>query len=266
MAGYVYVKLDVDYQSDPKIMHAGYLAELVYVRSLALAKRTLLDGHIAQSHLTLLALGIPGKPERHAAALVDAGLWQTTEGGWLITSWAKHNKSRQDIDAHRARKAENGARGAHEKWHTDPSKANASCVHCMANGWLTDGSLLSPSHTQTWPKEKEETKTKTKEETEEETSVAIVSSGSGSPERPVDDDDQWVQTETDRRMIVTPPRAQPGTAAWRAYRARIEGEIRTQTRNGTQRPTGPARNRSEAECAASSLRALELAKLDQETA
>lgn len=232
MAGYVYVKLDVDFQSDPKMMQAGHLAELVYVRSLALAKRTLLDGRIAQSHLTLLALGIPGKPSRHADALVTAGLWTVEGDGWRITSWAKHNKSKDDIEAQRKRKMANGTRGAHEKWHTDPSKANDSCVHCIANGWQTDSTLPSLSHTQTWPKTEEEEKEK--EKTKEESSVAIVSSGSSSPESdPSDDDEQpinaVIEQLTQRRANEQTRRNNPPRTGkwWTTTRTNIATEHRT---------------------------------------
>lgn len=136
MAG-VYVKLDAEYAADPKVLRAGAMAELLYIRSLALAKRRREDGHIDAVQLPGLCLGIPGKPERHVDSLVEAGLWSTNGDGWNISAWLKHNKSRVDIDEYARRKAEAGAKGAHNKWHS-VEKPMASCEYCIAKGWVTD--------------------------------------------------------------------------------------------------------------------------------
>ena len=48
----LFVPLDVDYADDPKIIEAGPLAELLFVRGLAFCKQQLSDGHIARSQLS----------------------------------------------------------------------------------------------------------------------------------------------------------------------------------------------------------------------
>src|SRR3546814_4797789 len=76
----LYVKLDADYASDPKIMRAGASAELVYVRGLALAKRLVeADGHIDRAQLGLLTLGVTGSSQKIAGVLVREGLWTETD-------------------------------------------------------------------------------------------------------------------------------------------------------------------------------------------
>jgi hypothetical protein len=133
----VYVKLDAEYAADPKVLRAGALAELLYIRSLALAKRRLENGHIDTVQLPGLCLGIPGKPATHAQALVDAGLWDTNGDGWNITAWLKHNKSREAVEEHTKRKADAGAKGAHNKWHS-AEKPMATCDYCITKGWVSD--------------------------------------------------------------------------------------------------------------------------------
>ena len=134
----LYVKLDVEYASDPKVLRAGAHAELLYVRSLAFAKRRLDDGHIDAVQLPHLCLGIPGNPSRHAQALIDAGLWEANGDGWNITAWLKHNKTRAAIEEQAKRKAEAGAKGAHDRWHSD-DRPMATCAFCIANGWQSHG-------------------------------------------------------------------------------------------------------------------------------
>ena len=57
----------------------------------------LTDGFIPADMLA--ALG--GKPA-DAKALVDAGLWERIEGGWLFHDWEGRNPRREDVEAERA--------------------------------------------------------------------------------------------------------------------------------------------------------------------
>lgn len=125
----LFVPLDVDYQSDPKIMRAGALAEILFIRSMALAKRLMEDGRIDEVHLPALCLGIPGRSATHVAALIREGLWTEVADGWVITSWAKRNKSRAEI-AHTAEmKRQASVKANHERWHVD-GRASATCPLC----------------------------------------------------------------------------------------------------------------------------------------
>lgn len=107
-----WVKLDENYQFDPKILAAGALAELLYVRSLAWAKRFWKDeGRIDARHLAPLVMGMPGKPATHITALVDNELWTVVDGGWLITAWAKRNNTADVIERIREDRRKAGAKG-----------------------------------------------------------------------------------------------------------------------------------------------------------
>jgi hypothetical protein len=129
----LYVKLDVEYAHDPKMIDAGPMAELLYVRALCFAKRSMKDGFIAERQLPAVALGIPA-PHKHAATLVEVGAWEKTTGGWNITSWLKRNKSAariaHEIEARRMK----SVMGNHERWHVKESKYDPTCEICNPMG------------------------------------------------------------------------------------------------------------------------------------
>lgn len=125
----LYVPLDADYYYDPRMIDAGPMAELLYVRGLCFAKRTEKDGFIAESQLKAIATGIP-KPRALADRLVANGAWEKVDDGWQISAWLKRNKSAAQI-AH----AKEAARlksllGNHERWHVKEGKFDPTCEMC----------------------------------------------------------------------------------------------------------------------------------------
>lgn len=131
----LHVPLDVEYAADDKIMDAGPMAELLFIRGLAFCKRTMSDGKITDRQIASVALGIPA-PKKHAQRLVEVGLW--TRGGdhWLILNWLKYNAPAADIEAARDMAKENGVRGNHERWHLDNDgvlvKPSPKCPLCRS--------------------------------------------------------------------------------------------------------------------------------------
>lgn len=131
----LHVPLDVEYAADDKVMDAGPMAELLYIRGLAFCKRTMSDGHITDRQLASVALGIPGA-KRHAQRLVDVGLWTRGQGRWTVVNWLKYNAPASDIEAARDMAKANGVRGNHERWHLDENgalvKPSPRCALCRA--------------------------------------------------------------------------------------------------------------------------------------
>lgn len=101
MSAGLFVPLDVNTPDDPKILAAGDRGELVYYRSLCLAKRCMSDGFIATEQLRLL-----GATAKDAGALERTGLWVAVDGGWTIPGFLKRNKSAAEIREHRDKEAE----------------------------------------------------------------------------------------------------------------------------------------------------------------
>jgi hypothetical protein len=104
----LYVPLDVNYQDDPRVLRAGPMAELVYLRSLTLAKRLDDDGRIEDVHLRRLCDGIEDDPLEVANDLCNAGLWITDGDAYRIAAWLKHNPSKAALEADREAEAERG--------------------------------------------------------------------------------------------------------------------------------------------------------------
>jgi len=145
MAGDLFTPLHVDYQSDPKIIEAGHVAEVLFVRSLAMSKRLLSDGVVKRVQLPSLCLGLPGRPQTIVAALVSVGLWTEIDGGWQITNWLKWNPTAASLQAKAARKRASGLRANHERWHVGPNgKSSDTCSICYP-----DPSESDPNRTPT---------------------------------------------------------------------------------------------------------------------
>lgn len=135
----LYVKLDAEYASDDRLIEAGPLAELLYVRGLCFCKRTMVDGTITRRQLAAVALGIPS-PEKHARTLVDVGAWAETDTGWTITAWLKRNKSVEQICAEREAKRAASVLANHTQHHVGPGKKpSPKCELCNAQNGADEG-------------------------------------------------------------------------------------------------------------------------------
>ena len=161
----IYVQVDADYDSDDKIIEAGPMAELLYVRSLAFCKRKLSDGAVKRSQLSVVGARIPNA-KGHAKTLVDVGLWVETEEGWIVAAWSKRNRSHADVQAQREISSEAGIRGNHERWHIgEEGKPSSKCPLCRSERiGLPDrvpSGAVSPKP-ETKPQPKTEPKTDTK--------------------------------------------------------------------------------------------------------
>lgn len=114
-----FVPSDVNTASDPAIMQAGPLAELIYRRANEYVKKNHRDGLIYTLDLPIIGNAVPNAP-KHAARLVCVGLWDEIPGGWQIHSWLKWNLSLTEQAEQKAKNAEgalitNHTLGRHEK-------------------------------------------------------------------------------------------------------------------------------------------------------
>lgn len=161
MAGMIYVQLDADYDSDDRLLEAGPLAELLYVRGLAFAKRTLSDGHITRAQLAIVGRAIP-TVRKHAQRLVDTGAWKETATGYEISAWKKRNKSAAEVAATGAQRQAAAIRANHDRWHTQ-GRRSSTCPLCPSDIGSGSGSVTGSVA--------ESTETETESETETETTV-----------------------------------------------------------------------------------------------
>ena len=107
-----WVRLDSNIATNHKMLTllAGkrHRAGLAYVFGLAYSGGHELDGYIPEAALPFLH-ATPGD----ACALVDAGLWETTEGGWIVNSWSEFQVSNED----NKRRRERAQKAAMKRWH-----------------------------------------------------------------------------------------------------------------------------------------------------
>lgn len=125
----LYVPLDADYYHDPKIIDAGPMAELLYVRALCLAKRTEKDGYIADSQLRVIGAGL-SRPHALADRLCAVGAWERVGNGWQISAWLKRNKSAAQITHAKEAARMKSLQGNHERWHVKEQKFDPTCELC----------------------------------------------------------------------------------------------------------------------------------------
>jgi hypothetical protein len=127
----LYVPLDVNYAEDDKIIEVGPLAELLFIRSLAFAKRVEKDGRIADSQMPTVAARIP-KANTQAERLYESGLWERNGTGLYISAWLKRNKPVEDVNA---AKSSAGTIGNHKRWHLSGVKPpSPECEFCVKEG------------------------------------------------------------------------------------------------------------------------------------
>jgi hypothetical protein len=103
VAGTRWVRLDVDYFQNPKILAAPYDAVVLHLASICWCASQLTDGHIPVTAVPLLCS--QAKVSRRAVTrAVTAGLWISTGGGdYYVKDYLDYQQSRGDVEAERER-------------------------------------------------------------------------------------------------------------------------------------------------------------------
>jgi hypothetical protein len=97
-----YAPLSATYYRDDAILEAGEKAELLYVRGLSFCSEAMSDGFISERQVVAVVGAGMRDTQSRAQTLVDVGLWERVDGGYVVRSWLKWNKSAEEIG--RARK------------------------------------------------------------------------------------------------------------------------------------------------------------------
>ena len=133
MSGTLYVPLKADFYEDPKIIHAGEAAELLYVHMLAYCSRTFTDGFIDDAQMTRLGLK---RVEKRAATLAQHALISRVDDGnshgYRVTAWLKHNPSVKEIAKAHEHESTAGKRGNHLRWHVQQDIVVEGCPWCKS--------------------------------------------------------------------------------------------------------------------------------------
>lgn len=150
----MWIKLDDRIVRHPKFVQAGPIAAWLWVGGMCYCGNGLTDGFIPRAALHGLA-AIP-KPERYAALLVSSGLWETTEGGWLVHDYHDYQPTREWAEKRQEQRREAGRIGGRrsgDKRSETPSENEASRlasrlatrqVSTQANGQVVTQAKTNP--------------------------------------------------------------------------------------------------------------------------
>ncbi|MGB3331156.1 MAG: hypothetical protein WBA46_19500, partial [Thermomicrobiales bacterium] len=96
------MKLDDGFFQHPKVVRVGRDAKALYLAGLCYSGAQLTDGFIPAEALRILAAGaeISGAPKA-ARQLVDAGLWDQADGGFMVHDYLDYNQSAERVHANR---------------------------------------------------------------------------------------------------------------------------------------------------------------------
>lgn len=114
----VWAKLDVGFHDDPRLLALPRSQRLVWVEGLTWCAHQQTDGAIPAFALSRIT--DDPAPTDAAAALVAAGLWASTEGGWQIVDYTRTQMTKAGIDrakieaAWRAERTTMHRRGEHD--------------------------------------------------------------------------------------------------------------------------------------------------------
>ena len=93
MGGTRWVRLDVDYFTNPKCVQVGADGRSLHLASICWVGQHLTDGHIPGAVVPTLCR-LAGVRRQTAAKLVTAGLWLPTEGDFYVKDYLELNESR----------------------------------------------------------------------------------------------------------------------------------------------------------------------------
>ncbi len=104
----LYAKLDVHFPDDPKVVEAGDIAELVYIRCFLRSREFLTDGVIDRRLLGRWLAGVRGPHRTHMERLLQVGLLVTHPLGWQIPEhvWRRWNPLKDEVETIREQEKE----------------------------------------------------------------------------------------------------------------------------------------------------------------
>lgn len=107
-----YAKLSATYYRDDAVLRAGEAAELLFARGLAFCAESPGNGYITDMQVThVIGIGLRKRDDR-VKALVREGLWEKVDGGYVVRSWLKWNRSAEQMSMDRKNDRERKARQA----------------------------------------------------------------------------------------------------------------------------------------------------------
>lgn len=95
-----YAPLAATYYRDDAILEAGQDAELLFVRCLAFLADSSSDGFITERQMNVVVGMGMKRIDARVASLLEVGLLERVDGGYIVRSWLKWNKTTEEIGKH----------------------------------------------------------------------------------------------------------------------------------------------------------------------
>lgn len=99
-----WTKLSDTFTDDAELLALDRQDRLLLVEATVYANRLLSDGHIPRR--SLLRFTDHPEPEVGMRALVEAGLVEVVDSGWLIRNWTREQRTREEVEQLRERNRE----------------------------------------------------------------------------------------------------------------------------------------------------------------
>ena len=126
-----WARIDDAFFNHPKVRKAGKDAVIFHMAALCHSNAFTTDGFIANDMLELIAVqAFQRKANGLADRLVECGLWDRIEGGYLIHDYLEYNYSKQQVEEIKSKRSAAGKQGgrpakANVKQNESKTKANA---------------------------------------------------------------------------------------------------------------------------------------------
>jgi hypothetical protein len=138
--GEIYVQLVVNIARNKKVRKLSRFgaearpARDLYVQMLCHAKENMTDGFVSVDEIGVLVY--PDPPDiaaRDVKHLIDVGLVEEAEDGYIITGWFDRNRSRAEIRGEAEASRDAGVRGNHKRWHVERDVFDPKCALCRGD-------------------------------------------------------------------------------------------------------------------------------------
>jgi len=114
-----WVRIDDEFGDCPKVVKAGPLAAILQIRAACYASKHLSDGYVPSSLVPTLLHGFdrlrigrtPALNIDWPAYMIDAGLWEATDGGFIIHDYLDYNPTKTEVLGRRAQRQASGQAG-----------------------------------------------------------------------------------------------------------------------------------------------------------
>ena len=122
-----WARIDDNFFNHPKVRKAGKDAVIFHMAALCHSNAFTTDGFIAEDMLELIAAqAFQRKANGLAKVLVECGLWDSIEGGYMIHDYLDYNYSKQQVEEIKSKRAAAGKQGGKQTQSKVSSKIQAN--------------------------------------------------------------------------------------------------------------------------------------------